>query len=277
MDMVATAIKRLGSKSDQWLATCAFQKYPEEGKSGLAPRAAKARGNVFNHLSGLLFLFFNTQSHEKMAGTIVKRGKEVTPRRRAWIITLRSLPNPISKDKIKALIGISSSTVNDIWRHAVENARKIRHEAGLDIEEPISLVELVEEKCLDPNLRSGRPEGLTAEDKDCLVETVKKIFSSGQMKLVDIRREAGLSHEGDGTGFRTLASQGIHVYHEEFKPILGPDSKLNRTIAENEQCGGQRWSGQTTGLLMKSPLRWEQFSANHWSGGRKLKGDTTIV
>jgi len=35
--------------------TCAFQKYLDGGKSGLAPRAAKAPSDVFNHLSRQLF------------------------------------------------------------------------------------------------------------------------------------------------------------------------------------------------------------------------------
>jgi len=160
-------------------------------------------------------------------------GKEVTPRRRAVIITLRSLPNPISYAKIKVLTGIPSSTANDIWRHAVENAQKARHEAGQTVEEPIGLLELVEAKCLDPNPRSGRPEVLSEEDKDRLVETVKKNFASRRMKLVDIRREAELSHVGDGTVFRALAARGIHAYHEEFKPILGPEHRQNRLVSLN--------------------------------------------
>jgi len=72
---------------------------------------------------------------------------------------------------------------------------------------------------------------LTEEEKDHLVNTVKKDFSSRRMKLVDIRREAGLSHVGDGTVFRALVSRGIHAYHEEFKPILGPEHRLNRLVS----------------------------------------------
>ena len=72
---------------------------------------------------------------------------------------------------------------------------------------------------------------MTEEEKDHLVNTVKKDFSSRRMKLVDIRREAGLSHVGDGTVFRALVSRGIHAYHEEFKPILGPEHRLNRLVS----------------------------------------------
>ena len=133
----------------------------------------------------------------------------------------------MSYQKIQDLTGIPTSTANDIWRHAVENARKVRHEAGLAMEEPIGLLELGEAKCLDPHPQPGRPEVLTEVDKDRLVETVKRNFASRRMKLVDIRREAGLSHVGDGTVFRALAARGIHAYQEEFKPILGPEYKLN--------------------------------------------------
>ena len=93
------------------------------------------------------------------------------------------------------------------------------------------MLELVESKCLDPNSRSGRPDALTEEQKDHLVNTVKRDFSSHRMKLVDIRREAGLSHVGDGTVFRALVSQGIHAYHEEFKPILGPEHRLKQLVS----------------------------------------------
>ena len=133
-------------------------------------------------------------------------GKEVTPRRRVVIITLLSLLNLMRYQKIKELTGIPTSTLNNIWRHAVENARKVQHEGGLAMKEQIGLLELVEAKCLDPHPWPGRPEVLTEEDKDRLMETVKRNFPSRRMKLVDIRREAGLSHMENGTAFRALAS-----------------------------------------------------------------------
>ena len=147
------------------------------------------------------------------------------------IIALWSLPNPMAYVKIKELTSIPTSTANDIWRHAVENAEKARHEARQRVEKPIGLLELVEAKCLDPNPRQGMPEVFTEEDKDCLVETVKLNFASRRMKLIDIQPEAGLSHVGDGTVFCALASRGIHAYHEEFKPILGPEHRLNRLVS----------------------------------------------
>ncbi|RPB04636.1 hypothetical protein L873DRAFT_1276450 [Choiromyces venosus 120613-1] len=56
-------------------------------------------------------------------------GKEVTPCRRAVIITLHhSLPNPISYDKNKTTYQypmLYGPMVNDIWLHAVKNAQKV--------------------------------------------------------------------------------------------------------------------------------------------------------
>ena len=40
------------------------------------------------------------------------------------------------------------------------------------------------------------------------------------MKLIDIRREAVLSHVSDSTVMRALHEQGIKAYREEFKFIL---------------------------------------------------------
>jgi len=158
-------------------------------------------------------------------------GKGITPLRSATIITLRSLPNPVTFQKIKDLTGIPISTANDIWLHAVDNARNARLADGENLEKPLSLLELVDAKCLDPDTRSGRPEALTEAEKDCLIATVKRDFTTRQMKLVDLRREAGLSHVGDGTVHRALVSRSLHAYREEFKPILGPEYKLNRLVS----------------------------------------------
>ncbi|RPB00568.1 hypothetical protein L873DRAFT_1897545 [Choiromyces venosus 120613-1] len=58
-----------------------------------------------------------------MVRAIVKKGKEITPRRRAAIVTLRCLKIPMTFKKIKDITGVSTSTVSDIWRHALANAR----------------------------------------------------------------------------------------------------------------------------------------------------------
>lgn len=133
--------------------------------------------------------------------------------------------------KIKDLTGIPISTANDIWLHAVDNARNARLAEGESLEKPLTLLELVDAKCLDPDTRSGRPEALTEDEKDRLITTVKRDFTTRRMKLVDLRRVAGLSHVGDGTVHRALVSRGLHAYREEFKPILGLEHKLNRLVS----------------------------------------------
>ena len=45
------------------------------------------------------------------------------------------------------------------------------------------------------------------------------------MRLVDLRREADLSHVSDTTIFRALHEQGFKAYHEEFKFILTAENK----------------------------------------------------
>jgi len=47
---------------------------------------------------------------------------------------------------------------------------------------------------------------------------------------MDIWCEAGLSHVGDRTVFPALAPRGIHAYHEEFKPILRLEQRLNQFV-----------------------------------------------
>jgi len=48
------------------------------------------------------------------------------------------------------------------------------------------------------------------------------------MKLIDIRREAGLSHVSDSTVMRALHEQGIKAYREEFKFILKDENMAIR-------------------------------------------------
>ncbi|RPA96301.1 hypothetical protein L873DRAFT_1235776 [Choiromyces venosus 120613-1] len=141
-----------------------------------------------------------------MIHAVIKQGKEITPRQRAAIVTLWSLPKPLTFQKIKELTGIPISTANDIWLHAIDNAWRNRLADGGDLEEPLSLLELVDSKCLDPDTRSGRLEALTEDEKDCLITTIKRDFKTQRMKLIDLHRETGLSHVGDGTVHRTLVS-----------------------------------------------------------------------
>jgi hypothetical protein len=58
----------------------------------------------------------------------------------------------------------------------------------------LSLQGLISRDVLDPKKRTGRPQSLTEAEKDRLVATVKRDFKTRRMRLVDLRREASLSH-----------------------------------------------------------------------------------
>ncbi|RPA94324.1 hypothetical protein L873DRAFT_1937458 [Choiromyces venosus 120613-1] len=185
-----------------------------------------------------------------MVRVIVKRGKEITPRRRAAIVTLRCLDVPMTFKKIHEITGVSSSTASDIWRHALENARNARLTATAprvtstasptcassttslpapaslpsptslpesESDKEFTLMELISASILDSAPRSGRPTCMTEEDKNELVKFIKKDFTTRRMTLCDIRREAGLSHE-----------QGIGAYQEVFKFILNKENQKKR-------------------------------------------------
>ena len=111
-------------------------------------------------------------------------GKEITSRRRAAIITLRSLPNPVTFQKIKDLIGFPISTTNALWLRAVDNARNAQLAEGESLEQLLSVLELLDAKCSDPDTLSGRPNVLTEDEKDHLIATVKRYFTTRRMKLV---------------------------------------------------------------------------------------------
>jgi transposase len=164
------------------------------------------------------------------------------------------------------MTGVSKSTAHNIVRNAVTNAADKRlaaiSSAGdlegeertsgagasgadgllasmqrLDIggsAEPqyaeLSLQELIAAEVLDPKKRIGRPETLTEAEKDHLVATVKRDFKTRRMRLVDIRREAGLTHVSDTTVFRALHERKIKAYREEFKFILSSDNKQIRLV-----------------------------------------------
>ncbi|PWW80838.1 hypothetical protein C7212DRAFT_340962 [Tuber magnatum] len=168
-----------------------------------------------------------------------QKGREVTPRRQAAIITMRELDYQF-KD-IKMRTGIAISTASDIHRHKMENAiakckatlpntaRKAeleevwksdgfglfrenewlsadeinqvgwRREMRSRDKDKILLHELLSKDCLDKKPRSGRPKALTDMEINCLVLTVKRDFRMRRMCLVNIRRESGLSRVSDST------------------------------------------------------------------------------
>jgi hypothetical protein len=94
----------------------------------------------------------------------------------------------------------------------------------------LSLQELISQDALDPKKRTGRPQSLTEAEKDRLVATVKRDFKTRRMRLVDLRREAGLSHVSDTTVFRALQERGLKAYREEFKFILSEENKKIRLV-----------------------------------------------
>ena len=160
---------------------------------------------------------------------IIGKGIEITPRHQAAIIAFQSFEKPVSYSKIQKLTGVSVSTANDIWRHALCNAQKQRiEEEEDDLARPFSLLELISAKVLDPNARSGRPAALTEYR---LVAFVKQNFTTRRMKLVDIRQEAGLSHVCNGTVFNALVERGLGAYREEFEFILNPECNAKRLVS----------------------------------------------
>ena len=89
----------------------------------------------------------------------------------------------------------------------------------------LSLPELIASSNLDANPRSSRPSLLNSEDKDRLIECVKKTFETRRMTIQDIQQKAGLTHVSDRTIYRSLLDRGIRACHEEFKIILKEENK----------------------------------------------------
>lgn len=106
------------------------------------------------------------------------------------------------------------------------------------LSEEFSLLELISKDCLDPDARSGRPKALSEEEKDQLVATVKRDFNTRRMKLVDLRREAELSHVCDTTVYNALYEHGIKAYQEEFKFILSPENKATHMVSTSTTIYG---------------------------------------
>ena len=96
-------------------------------------------------------------------------------------------------------------------------------------EEP-SLLDLLAASNLDSRRRSGRPQALSEAEKDHLVATVKRDFRTRRMFLVDLRREAGLSHVCNTTVWSALRERGIRAYREQFKFILTTENKKIRLV-----------------------------------------------
>jgi transposase len=127
---------------------------------------------------------------------------------------------------------------NDFLAHSVQRLSLRESETpveckpvGVLVSGPeLSLQELISRDALDPKKRTGRPQSLTEAEKDRLVATVKRDFKTRRMRLVDLRREAGLSHVSDTTVFRALQERELKAYREEFKFILSEENKKIRLV-----------------------------------------------
>ncbi|RPB00791.1 hypothetical protein L873DRAFT_1804529 [Choiromyces venosus 120613-1] len=75
---------------------------------------------------------------------------------------------------------------NDIWCHAVKNARQARVTSDESDNPPLSLQELIASSALDVDPHPGRPRLLDTEDKDKLIEFVKKNFQTRRMMINDL-------------------------------------------------------------------------------------------
>ena len=84
--------------------------------------------------------------------------------------------------------------------------------------------------CLDLIQRPGPTAKLSEAEKVHLAATVRRGYDTRQMKLVDIRREAGLNHVCDTTVLRALKEMGIKPYREEFKFIFTQENMAIRKV-----------------------------------------------
>ena len=139
---------------------------------------------------------------------------------------------PLSLKTIESITGVSKSTCNDIYKHALKNAtagrqnlhlerdrdrqqaacasaeeadvflagieaqlNKINTEPGPGLEEKeeeIPLLELISADCLDSDARGGRTQALSEAEKDHLIATAKRDWGTRHMTLTEIQREAAL-------------------------------------------------------------------------------------
>ena len=159
-----------------------------------------------------------------------------------------------SSRTIAAQIKVPKSTVNDIYRHAVQNAIKksgdnssselttISSEPARPVvpcltrpiqpgpQPGLALSELLAKDCLDTNPRSGRPVVLTIGQKKILADKEREDFRSRRMRVVDLQQEAGVGHVCRTTAAKALREKGIKAYREDFKFILSTENKFIRKV-----------------------------------------------
>jgi len=160
----------------------------------------------------------------------LRGGLEITPRRRASILTQRD-PN-IHRGKLNVTpyrevaesIGLGksgASTVSNIEKAVVRRAKE-----RLGTTERPPLHELLRPENLDASThRVGRPPVLTVEDLDRLVATVKKNWDTRHMTLDKLRREADSEHASEASCLLGVHSRGITAHQEAYKFFLTDENK----------------------------------------------------
>ena len=160
-----------------------------------------------------------------------------------------------SSRNISAQTKVPKSTVNDIYRHALQNAFQKRNllsttplaitappiegptmpevrasHPAVPFPEPVPLIELLSRDCLNTNARSGRPPSLTVLEKKTFVNMAKRDFQSRRMRIIDLQREAGVGRVSQTTALKALHENGIKAYREDFKFILSTENKTVRKV-----------------------------------------------
>lgn len=138
-----------------------------------------------------------------------RRGREITPRRRALIVGMhedKTFPDIAKK------LGIKANTCAKIARHAKRNLSK----------ESAHVPVTIQRENLDPCPRPGRPTVLSEEDKDQLVTVTKRDSKTRRMPLAELQVEAGLSSVSKQTVLNALHDRGLKAYKENIKPALKP-------------------------------------------------------
>jgi len=131
--------------------------------------------------------------------------------------------------QIETIAGVPSSTCHSIFRHTVTRAIEKKEENDCGGEE-LTVPDLVASDCLDPIQRPGATPKLSEAEKVHLAASVRRGYDTRRMKLVDIRREAGLNHVCDTTVLRALKEMGIKPYREEFEFILTQENMAIRKV-----------------------------------------------
>lgn len=212
-----------------------------------------------------------------------QRGREVTPRHRASIITMRLSPNPMTFPEIAKQLDMKSSTCAKVFRHTQKQIPK---------EKQKTLSAYLCHESLDPHSRSGRPKILSEEEKTRLVETTKRNRDTRRMSLKDLQQEASLSRVSVQTCLNALHERGIKSYKENLKPILEESHRHDRynfALSKLNWSPNQEWAnwGWTDEMGVMIGGTWgvkrvwrakgdDEKWANDCIGGKKTQGVTVM-